>query len=132
MATTDPIADLLTRIRNGIMARKATVEMPSSKQKISVLEALKAGGFIYGFEIIPDKPQSNLVITLKYATGGNSVIREIKRVSKLGCRIYRGVEDIKPVLRGMGMAVVSTSQGILTDSEARKRKVGGEVLLTVW
>ena len=132
MVMTDPISDLLTRIRNGIIGRKASVTIPSSKVKLDVLKVLKDEGFIEGFEIAPGEPRNTVSIHLKYAPDGESVIRVLKRVSTPGCRIYRGVDDVKPVLRGMGMTVVSTSQGVLSDTEARKRRLGGEVLLTVW
>ncbi|MBN1808614.1 MAG: 30S ribosomal protein S8 [Planctomycetes bacterium] len=132
MVMTDPIADLLTRIRNGILARKTSVDVPSAKTKLAVLQVLKEEGFIEDFEIIPGRPRNSINIRLKYGPAGESIIREIRRVSKPGLRIYRGVGDIKPVLNGMGMSVVSTSQGVLSDSEARKRSLGGEVLVTVW
>jgi len=132
MVMTDPVADLLNRIRNGILARKAGVAVPSSKVKLAVLEVLKEGGFIESFEIVPGEPRNEIKVHLKYGSGGESVIRELKRISTPGRRIYRSVDKIKPVLRGMGMSIVSTSQGVISDTEARKRRLGGEVLVTVW
>ncbi len=132
MVMTDPIADLLARIRNGILARKASVTAPSSKAKLDVLAVLRDEGFIQGFDLVPGEPRNSIRIGLKYTSDGQSVIRNLKRVSKPGCRIYRGVDKIKPVLRGMGLSVVSTSQGVISDTQARKRRLGGEVLLTVW
>jgi len=132
MTMTDPLSDLLTRIRNGLMSRKVSVDVPSSKVKLAVLEVLREEGFIDGFDIVPDEPRNRISVKLKYAPDGSSVIREIKSVSTPGCRIYRKVGELKPVLRGMGVSVVSTSQGVLSDTEARKRRLGGEVLLKVW
>lgn len=132
MVMTDPIADLLTRIRNALMARKSTVCLRSSKAKVAILKVLEQEGLISGFEIVPAEPANQLAIHLKYGADGQSVIRFIERVSKPGCRIYRGAGTLKPVLRGQGLAVVSTPQGVMSDRECRRRNIGGEVLLAVW
>ncbi len=129
---TDPIADMLTRIRNAVMVGKPECVMPSSKAKLSVAEALQREGFIEGFEIIEKPVQNDVKIGLKYGPKGERVITHIERVSKPGRRIYNGVNEIKPVLRGLGISIVSTSKGILSDREAREAHVGGEVLCRVW
>ena len=132
MVMTDPVADLLTRVRNGLLAKKNSVRAPSSKEKVAVLRVLEQEGFIEGFSVEPGEPRNALVIDLKYGPRGQSVIRSIERTSTPGRRIYRGAKGLKPVLRGQGIAVVSTSQGLLSDKECRRRNVGGEVLCTVW
>lgn len=132
MVMTDPIADLLTRMRNGLMARKTSVRMPSSREKIAVVKVLKSEGFVEDFDIEPGEPRNTLVVYLKYGPDGESVIRSIKRVSTPGRRVYRGATGLKPVLRGQGIAVVSTSQGVLSDRECRRQNVGGEVVCSVW
>lgn len=132
MVMTDPVADLLTRIRNGLMAKKTKVRVPSSKEKVAVLRVLKSEGFIEDFDVEPAEPRNFLLVLLKYGPDGQSVIRSIQRVSKPGRRIYRGASALKPVLKGQGLAVVSTSQGMLSDRECRAKKVGGEVLCNVW
>lgn len=132
MVMTDPVADLLTRIRNGLVARKTAVRVPSSKAKIAVLRVLCDEGFIEGFEVEPAEPRNFIIIRLKYGPEGQSVIRSLRRVSKPGCRVYRGASGLRPLLRGQGMAVVSTSHGVISDRECRRRNVGGEVLLAVW
>jgi small subunit ribosomal protein S8 len=129
MGMTDPIADLLTRIRNGNMAGKDTVDVPVSKVKTEILRILKAEGFIVDYSQVDDR---TLRIQLKYAENGERVITEIKRVSKPGCRVYCGKDDLPKVLNGLGIAIVSTSKGLLTEREARLNNVGGEVLCTVW
>ncbi len=125
---TDPIADLLTRIRNGTMAHKDAVEAPTSKIKSEVLRILKQEGFIQSYT----QQGRTLHIQLKYADDGHSVITEITRISKPGCRVYRTKDALPKVLNGLGIAIVSTSQGLLTDQEARQASVGGEVVCSVW
>ncbi|MBI4411227.1 MAG: 30S ribosomal protein S8 [Deltaproteobacteria bacterium] len=129
---TDPIADLLTRIRNGIHARHESVSVPASKVKEQVLKILKETGYIASYIRVSDKPQDRLTVFLKYRSDRKPVIREVSRVSRPGRRVYRGHLEIKPFLRGMGLTILSTSKGILTDAQARKKKVGGEVLCQVW
>ena len=129
---TDPVADLLTRIRNAVSAGKTDVVMPSSKKKISVAEVLQREGYIEGFEIIEKPVQNDCRIVLKYGPEGERVITHIERISRPGRRVYKGVQDLKPVLRGLGISVVSTSKGVMSDREAREARVGGEVLCRVW
>ena len=133
MTMTDPIADMLTRIRNANTAMHDTVTMPSSKLKESLATVLQKEGYIEGYEVAPSQkgPGSVLEITLKYADRKRT-IAGLKRVSKPGLRIYAQADKMPRVLGGMGVAVLSTSQGLMTDSEARKRRVGGEVLCYVW
>ena len=133
MTMTDPIADMLTRIRNANTAMHDTVTMPSSKLKESLATVLQKEGYIEGYEVAPSQkgPGSVLEITLKYADRKRT-IAGLKRVSKPGLRIYAQADKMPRVLGGMGVAVLSTSQGLMTDSEARKRRVGGEVLCHVW
>jgi len=129
---TDPIADMLTHIRNAVRNGKPDVSMPSSKSKLAIAEALKREGFIEGFEIIDKPVQNDVKVQLKYGPRGERVITHIERVSKPGRRVYMGVSDLRPVLRGLGIAVVSTPKGVLSDREARAANVGGEVLCKVW
>jgi small subunit ribosomal protein S8 len=129
---TDPIADFLTRIRNAVSVGKANVTMPSSTKKISVAEVLEREGFIDGFEIIEKPVQNDCRINLKYGPEGERVITNIERVSKPGRRVYSGVGDLKPILRGLGISIISTSKGVMSDREAREAQVGGEVLCRVW
>ncbi len=129
---TDPIADMLTRVRNALMIGSADVTMPSSSKKIAIAEVLQREGYIEGFEIVTKPVQNDMRITFKYGPQGEAVINRIERVSKPGRRIYSGVDGLKPVLRGMGIAVVSTSKGVMSDREARTASVGGEVLCRVW
>ena len=129
MSMTDPIADMLTRIRNAQMTEKATCEMPSSKVKIAIARVLKDEGYIDGFKVNgEEKPV--LEIALKYYAG-RPVIEKIERVSKPGLRIYKNKDDIPPVMNGLGIAIVSTSHGVMTDRKARATGVGGEVLCIV-
>jgi small subunit ribosomal protein S8 len=134
MTMTDPIADMLTRIRNANTAMHDTVKMPASKLKRSLADILEREGYIGGFDITPSTtgPGSVLEIKLKYAPDRTRTIGGIRRVSKPGLRIYAQADRMPRVLGGMGVAVVSTSQGLMTDREARKRRVGGEVLCYVW
>lgn len=130
---TDPIADMLTRIRNALTAKHETVEVPASKIKVAIAEILVKEGYVKGFEVVDGNVQNNIVITLKYApVKGQKVITGLKRVSTPGLRVYAGVDNLPKVLNGMGIAILSTSKGILTDKEAKAQHVGGEVLAYVW
>ena len=132
MTMTDPIADMLTRIRNANTAGHDTVEIPASKMKKAIAQILLDEGYIKSFEVIEDGKQGVLRITLKYLAGKQKVIRGLRRVSKPGLRIYSNCEEMPKVMNGLGIAIVSTSKGIMTDKEARKANVGGEVLAFVW
>ena len=129
---TDPIADLLTRIRNANMVRHATVDIPASKTKKSILEILLKEGFIKSYEIVENNNQETIKVSLKYGTDKSRVITGIKRISKPGLRVYAKRNELPRVLGGLGIAVISTSNGIITDKEARKLNVGGEVICYVW
>jgi small subunit ribosomal protein S8 len=131
MSMNDPIGDMLTRIRNAQMRGKSTVKTPASKVRAWVLDVLKDEGYIRGYEKVSDVGQGELEISLKYYEG-TPVIREIKRVSKPGRRIYMGVRDIPQVRQGLGVSIVSTPKGIMSDAAARSANVGGEVLCTVF
>jgi small subunit ribosomal protein S8 len=133
MATvTDPIADMLTRIRNGSMAEHEKVDIPASKLKVRIAELLKEEGFIKNFRLIEDRKQGILRVYLKYGPGQERVITGLRRVSKPGRRLYVGADKIPNVLGGMGVAVLSTPRGVLPDREARRQRIGGEVLCFVW
>ena len=133
MTTNDPIADMLTRIRNANTAKHDTVDVPASKMKIAIAEILLREGYIKKFDILEDGNFKTIRIELKYGADKNEkVITGIKRISKPGLRVYTGAEDMPKVLGGLGIAIVSTNQGIITDKEARKLNVGGEVLAFVW
>jgi len=134
MSMTDPIADMLTRIRNGIQSRHDRVEMPSSKLKVEVAKILKSEGFISNYKVVQEdgKPQASLRVYLKYSEDGEPVIHGIERISRPGRRVYRGKEEIPKVLGGLGLAIVSTSKGVLSGVEAMRTGVGGEVLCQVW
>jgi len=129
---TDPVADMLTRIRNGIMVGREAVNIPSSRIKIGIAEVLKKEGFIKEFKEIPDEKQGVLRVYLKYGPLNQKVINHIKRESKPGKRIYKGVEDIGRVLNGIGISIFSTSKGILSNKECREQSIGGEHICTVW
>lgn len=129
---TDPIADMLIRIKNALMARHKSVIVPASKIKLEIARILKEEGYIEDFKYIKEESQAKIEITLKYDENKRPVIAGLKRVSKPGRRIYRGYKDLPKVLDGFGIAIISTSQGIMTDHEARKRKIGGEVLCEIW
>jgi small subunit ribosomal protein S8 len=129
---TDPVADMLARIRNGSLAEHEKVDIPSSKLKVRLAEILKEEGFIKNFRLIEDKRQGVLRVYLKYGPGQERVISGLRRVSKPGKRTYVGADRIPSVLGGMGVAILSTPRGVLTDRESRKAKVGGEVLCYVW
>ncbi len=131
MSMTDPIADMLTRIRNASSAGHKMVDIPASKMKSSIARVLYSHGYIRGFRRMEDGKQGMLRIYLSYRNG-QSLILGLKRVSRPGCRVYAGVSDIKRVMGGRGLAVLTTPRGVITDAEARKHKVGGEVLLHVW
>jgi len=132
MQTTDPIADLLTRIRNAYNAKHEKVEVPASKMKQEIVKILLAEGFIKDYKVATDEKQGVITITLKYDANKRKVISGIKRVSKPGLRVYAAWDEIPRVLKGLGIAIVSTSKGIMTDKRARREKIGGEVLAFVW
>ena len=131
MSMTDPIADMLARIRNAHSAKHDRLDVPISKLKVEVCKVLQREGYIESFEIIEQQPRSDLRIFLKYSDG-EPVIQHLARISKPGRRVYMRSDDLKPVLNGLGIGIVSTSFGLLTDEEARQRRVGGEVLCEVW
>ena len=132
MIVTDPIADMLTRIRNGITAKHETVEVPMSNIKKAIAEILLEEGFISAVEYIEGEVQGNIKITLKYAGKNQKVLSGLKRISKPGLRVYASSDKLPVVLNGMGIAIVSTSKGIMTDKKARASRLGGEVLAYVW
>ena len=132
MTMTDPIADMLTRIRNGSQAHHHEVRMPASKLKSSLAEVLKSEGYIDGWRVEGDPPQRTLVLTLRYSHDKQRAISGIKRVSKPGMRVYSKAGSIPRVMGGLGVAVLSTSRGLMTDRAARKENVGGEILCYVW
>lgn len=132
MSMTDPIADMLTQIRNGIQARHERVELPASKLKIEIARILKAEGFISNYKVADDPVQKSLRVYLKYADDGEPVIHGIERVSRPGRRVYRAKDEIPRVLGGLGLAIVSTSRGVLSGAEAARTGVGGEILCQVW
>jgi len=147
---TDPIADMLTRIRNGNAVERPYVEMPATKLKVAIAKVLVEEGFVAGYQVgkyvpgengaaktfqeVPQlgEPHTVLLVHLKYGPDGEKVIRHIERYSKPGRRVYQGYKDVKRVLDGLGVAILSTSKGVLSDRQARKEKVGGEILCTVW
>ena len=131
MVMTDPIADMLTRIRNANRQHHETVMVPASKLKVDIAEILKNEGFIKGYKVEGEGPIKNIVITLKYR-GNERVITDLKRISKPGLRVYAKVNEIPKVLNGLGIVILSTSQGLMTDKEARAQQVGGEVLAYIW
>ena len=132
MHITDPIADMLTRIRNANSAKHETVDIPASNMKKAIAQILLDEGYIASYKIIEDEKQGVIRVTLKYGENKSQVITGLRRVSKPGLRIYSNVEDMPKVMKGLGIAIVSTSKGIMTDREARKQNVGGEVLAFVW
>ena len=132
MQMSDVIADMLTRIRNASSAKHATVDVPASNMKKAIADILVEEGYIKGYEVMDITKQGVIRITLKYTANKQRVIRGIKRVSRPGLRIYAGCEDMTKVMNGMGIAIVSTSKGIMTDKKARRENVGGEVLAFVW
>jgi small subunit ribosomal protein S8 len=128
---TDPVADLLTRVRNATTRHAKSVRMPASKLKVRIAQVLVEEGYVREYRVEPKKPQSELVIELKYGPDGEVVIREIKRVSKPGCRVYSGAKKLPRVLRGQGIYVLSTPKGVLSDRAARRENVGGEILCQI-
>ena len=132
MVVTDPIADMLTRIRNAQTAKHESVKIPTSKEKLAIAEILLNEGFIKSFEVVEKSPQSDIVVNLKYIGKNQAVIVGLKRVSTPGLRVYAGVDKLPKVLNGMGIAILSTSSGIMTDKMARNNHIGGEVLAYVW
>jgi small subunit ribosomal protein S8 len=133
MSMTDPIADMLTRIRNGIQAHHDRVELPVSKLKVEIAKILKSEGFISNYKLVEEsKVQGTLRLYLKYSDDGEPVIHGIERISRPGRRVYRGKEELPKVLGGLGLAIVSTSKGVLSGTDAAKSGVGGEVLCQVW
>jgi small subunit ribosomal protein S8 len=132
MSVNDPISDMLTRIRNAGMAQKTDTSMPATKILVAIAQILKAEGYINDFDVVEKRPQDQLVVKLSYGPDKRHTIREIKRVSKPGLRVYAGKDEIPRVKSGLGIAIVSTPEGVLSGYEARRRGVGGEVLCTVW
>ena len=132
MQITDPIADMLTRIRNAGTAKHETVDVPASKMKKAIVEILLNEGYIKSYQLVDDGTQGIIRITLKYEAGKQKVIHGLRRVSKPGLRIYSNCEDMPKVMNGLGIAIVSTSKGIMTDKKARRENVGGEILAFVW
>ena len=132
MQITDPIADMLTRIRNAGAARHATVEVPASKMKKAIAQILLDEGYIKAYEIVENGVQGTIKITLKYTANREKAISGLRRVSKPGLRVYAGADELPRVLKGLGIAIISTSKGVMTDKQARAAHVGGEVLAFVW
>ena len=129
---TDPIADMLTRLRNAVRVERPHVDVPLSKVKRGVAEVLKREGFIWDWKEVEGEPQPQLRIELKYGPNGEHVIQRIRRISKPGGRVYTSAKDLRPVLNGLGISILSTSSGVISDREARQRNVGGEVLCEIW
>ena len=130
---TDPIADMLTRIRNALTAKHETVEIPASKIKVAIADILVREGYVKSYEIVEGEVQNTILVTLKYAPNKNQkVLTRLKRVSTPGLRVYANVDNLPRVLNGMGIAILSTSKGILTDKEAKAQHIGGEVLAYIW
>jgi small subunit ribosomal protein S8 len=129
---TDPIADMVTRLRNAVRVERPHVDVPLSKVKRGVAEVLKREGFIWDWKEIEGDPQPQLRIELKYGPNGERVIQRIRRVSKPGGRVYSRAKDLRPVLNGLGISIISTSRGVISDREARQRNLGGEVLCELW
>ncbi len=132
MQITDPIADMLTRIRNANSSKHETVSIPSSKIKVEIAKILLEEGYIAGYEVIEDGLQGIIKVTLKYGPNKQKVITGLKRISKPGLRVYASKDELPRVLRGLGIAIISTSKGIMTDKKARSENVGGEVLAFIW
>ena len=132
MSMTDPIADMLTRIRNAAMAGHASVKLPRSKIKLEMVKILKSEGFVEGYIDVPEHPQGHIKVFLRYDAKGSGIIRGLKRVSKPGRRQYVGRDEIPRVRNGLGIAILTTPRGVLTDASARKAGVGGEVLCHIW
>jgi len=132
MTMTDPISDLMTRIRNAHLAKHDRLDVPASKLKTELCRLLKDEGFVTNVRVIDGEPQGTLRIYLRYSAEGQPAIQHMARVSKPGRRVYRQADDLKPVRNGMGVGILSTSQGLLTDTQARERRLGGEVLCEIW
>jgi small subunit ribosomal protein S8 len=132
MTMTDPVADMLTRIRNAITVSYETVDVPASKLKVNIAKVLKEEGLIRNYKVLKDKGHMNIRVYLKYDSDGRAVITGLKKVSKPGCRVYSGSEKIPMVLNGYGINIISTSRGLMTDREARKQNIGGEIICAVW
>ena len=128
----DPIADMLTRLRNAVSVERPHVDIPLSKVKRGLADVLKREGYIWDWQVIEGEPVQQLRLELKYGPNGEHVIQSIKRISKPGRRVYRGSQELRPILNGMGITVLSTSSGVVSDREARQKKLGGEVLCEVW
>jgi small subunit ribosomal protein S8 len=129
---TDPIADMLTRIRNAVRVERPYVDIPASKVKRGMADVLKREGYIWDWQVVEAAPVPQLRIELKYGPNGERVIQRIRRVSKPGRRVYSAARELRPILNGMGITIISTSRGVISDREARQRKLGGEVLCEVW
>ena len=129
---TDPIADMLTRIRNAVQIERPYVDMPSSKLKLGIADVMRREGYIWDFAVIEQSPQNILRINLKYGPNGERVIQKIARNSTPGCRVFAGSRELPRVLEGMGINILSTNKGVMSNREARKEGVGGEVLCTIW
>jgi len=129
---TDPIADMLTRIRNAVRVERPHVDLPLSKVKRGLAEVLKREGYIWDWEEVEAEPASRLRLHLKYGPNGERVIRHVRRISKPGRRVYSGATKLRPVLNGLGISIISTSRGVISDREARQRNLGGEVLCEIW
>ena len=132
MSMTDPVSDFLTRIRNATSVRHDRTDVPASKMKLEIAKILKQEGYIRTFKMIEEGPQGTIRIYLKYADDGEPVIHGLRRVSRPGLRVYRGVEELPKVRNGLGVAVISTNRGVVTDEQARGLQVGGEVLCEIW
>lgn len=132
MILTDPIADMLTRVRNALTAKHATVSIPASNEKMSILNILVNEGYIKEVNLVEEGTIKNLIVTLKYDENGDSVIQGLRRISKPGLRVYAEKDKLPKVINGLGIALISTNKGILTDKQARTANVGGEVLAFVW
>lgn len=132
MTMTDPIADMLTRIRNALRASHEVLDVPASKVKLNMVKVLKSEGYIKNFKIVSDGRHRQIRIFLRYDKDGSPVIDGIKRVSKPSCRVYKGHNEMPPVLNGLGINIVSTSKGMMTDREAMRQGLGGEILCAVW
>ena len=132
MSSTDPIADFLTRIRNAHQAKHDRLDAPASKVRLELCRILKEQGFIVDYEVIDGSPLDDIRVQLAYHDDGEPAIQHMRRVSRGGRRVYRGAKELKPVLAGIGVEIISTSQGLLTDQQARERGIGGEVLCEIW
>ncbi|MBS7336632.1 MAG: 30S ribosomal protein S8 [Thermoguttaceae bacterium] len=129
---TDPIADMLTRIRNAIKVEKVILDVPYSKIKEGVVDVLKREGYIWSYQVVEGSPANTIRIQLKYSNSGERVIRSIRKISKPGRRCYASPKDLKPVLNGLGIYVLSTNKGVISDREAREQNVGGEIICEIW